>query len=58
MMPPPFIGFHRFPAYLYGNRAWPTVYLIDKQGLIRHTHLGEGIYAQTEQQIQMLLAER
>ncbi len=42
----------------YGNRAWPAVYLIDKQGLIRYTHIGEGRYAQTEQQIQTLLAER
>ena len=41
----------------YGNRAWPAVYLIDKQGLIRYTHIGEGSYAQTEQQIQTLLAE-
>ena len=42
----------------YGNRAWPTVYLIDKHGLIRYSHIGEGSYAQTEQQIQILLAER
>jgi thiol-disulfide isomerase/thioredoxin len=42
----------------YGNRAWPTVYLIDKHGLIRYTHIGEGRYAQTEQQIETLLAER
>ncbi|MBI3799509.1 MAG: redoxin domain-containing protein [Deltaproteobacteria bacterium] len=41
----------------YGNRAWPTVYLIDKEGLIRYSRLGEGSYAQTEQQIQTLLAE-
>jgi hypothetical protein len=34
------------------------VYLIDKQGLIRYSHIGEGSYAQTEQQIQALLAER
>jgi thiol-disulfide isomerase/thioredoxin len=42
----------------YGNRAWPAVYLIDTHGLIRYTHVGEGRYAQTEQQIQALLAER
>ena len=42
----------------YGNRAWPTVYLIDKQGFLRYTHIGEGSYTQTEQQIQVLLAER
>jgi thiol-disulfide isomerase/thioredoxin len=42
----------------YGNRAWPVIYLIDKQGVIRYSHVGEGSYVQTEQQIQMLLAER
>jgi thiol-disulfide isomerase/thioredoxin len=42
----------------YGNRAWPTLYLIDKQGVLRYTHIGEGSYALTEQQIQALLAER
>ncbi len=42
----------------YGNRAWPTVYLIDKQGVIRYLHLGEGAYEQTDQFIQELLAER
>jgi thiol-disulfide isomerase/thioredoxin len=42
----------------YGNKAWPTVHLIDKQGFIRYTHIGEGSYSQTEQQIQALLAER
>jgi len=34
------------------------VYLIDKQGFIRYTHIGEGSYVQTKQQIQTLLAER
>lgn len=41
----------------YNNRYWPTVYLIDKQGNIRYTHIGEGRYEQTEQAIIDLLAE-
>jgi thiol-disulfide isomerase/thioredoxin len=41
----------------YGNTAWPAWYLIDKRGIIRYTHVGEGAYAETEQQIQRLLAE-
>jgi thiol-disulfide isomerase/thioredoxin len=42
----------------YGNRAWPTVYFIDKQGVIRYLHVGEGAYEQTDQFIRELLAER
>lgn len=42
----------------YGNRYWPAFYLIDKQGIIRYTRFGEGGYAQTEKQIQALLAEQ
>lgn len=41
----------------YGQRYWPTMYLIDKQGAIRYTRIGEGRYDQTEQAIQTLLAE-
>jgi thiol-disulfide isomerase/thioredoxin len=41
----------------YNNHAWPTIYLIDKQGILRYFHVGEGRYAETEQQIQTLLAE-
>ncbi|MBN2500756.1 MAG: redoxin domain-containing protein [Anaerolineales bacterium] len=41
----------------YNNRYWPTLYLIDKQGNIRYTHIGEGAYAETEAAIQALLAE-
>lgn len=41
----------------YNNRYWPTLYLIDKQGQIRYTHIGEGSYAQTERVIDALLAE-
>lgn len=42
----------------YGNRAWPTVYLIDKQGVIRYRRIGEGAYAQTDEFIRELLAEK
>ena len=41
----------------YKNHYWPTMYLIDKQGHIRYVHIGEGKYAETEQNIQTLLAE-
>jgi thiol-disulfide isomerase/thioredoxin len=42
----------------YNVEAWPTVFLLDKQGRIRWMHVGEGNYAETERQIQKLLAER
>jgi len=41
----------------YGNRFWPTLYLIDRAGQIRHTHIGEGDYGHTETAIRTLLAE-
>lgn len=41
----------------FGNRAWPTFYLIDKQGQIVYSHIGEGAYARTEEAIRRLLAE-
>lgn len=41
----------------YRNIYWPTLYLIDKQGLIRYSHVGEGAYDETERVIQQLLAE-
>ena len=41
----------------YGNRYWPAMYLIDKQGVIRHVRIGEGGYQETERLIQSLLAE-
>lgn len=41
----------------YGQRYWPTMYLIDKQGIIRYTSIGEGGYDRTERAIQTLLAE-
>ena len=42
----------------FGNQYWPRDYLIDSQGYIRHDHIGEGGYDQTEKAIQSLLAER
>lgn len=42
----------------YGNRYWPAMYLIDKQGTIRYVRIGEGGYQDTERLIQGLLAER
>lgn len=43
--------------HAYNNEYWPTVYLIDKQGRMRYSHIGEGDYGTTEQMIQRLLAE-
>jgi len=42
----------------YNNKYWPTLYLIDKTGHIRYTHIGEGNYEKTEEAIQSLLAEK
>jgi len=41
----------------YKVEAWPTVFLLDKQGRIRWMHVGEGGYREAEQLIQKLLAE-
>jgi thiol-disulfide isomerase/thioredoxin len=41
----------------YGNRFWPTMYLIDHAGRIRYTQVGEGNYGGTERAIRALLAE-
>ena len=41
----------------YGNRYWPTMYLIDRAGQIRYTQIGEGNYRRTEAAIRTLLAE-
>jgi len=42
----------------YNNEYWPEEYLIDQDGLVRENNIGEGNYAETEQNIQKLLAER
>ena len=41
----------------FDNRYWPAWYLIDRQGRIRHEHVGEGGYDETEAWIERLLAE-
>jgi thiol-disulfide isomerase/thioredoxin len=41
----------------YSNRYWPAKYLIDTQGRLRYYHFGEGLYQETEKQIQKLLSE-
>ena len=39
----------------FANRAWPALYLADKQGAIRFQHFGEGRYEDSERAIQELL---
>ncbi len=41
----------------YNVRAWPTLVLVDKKGIIRYSHIGEGAYSATESTIKQLLAE-
>ena len=41
----------------YKNRYWPAKYLIDKEGVVRYTHFGEGAYSETEANIRALLEE-
>ena len=42
---------------LYKVEAWPTLFLLDKQGRVRWTRVGEGAYGETEQVIKDLLVE-
>ena len=41
----------------YNTRYWPTLLLIDKLGVVRYAHVGEGAYDLTEQTILRLLGE-
>src|SRR5215831_1479417 len=41
----------------YKVEAWPTLFVLDKQGHVRWSHEGEGAYAETEEVIKKLLAE-
>ena len=42
----------------FGVRAWPTLVLVDRMGVVRYRHIGEGEYASAEAMIRRLLAER
>jgi thiol-disulfide isomerase/thioredoxin len=39
----------------FGNRAWPALYFVDADGLIRDRHYGEGRYEESERVLQRLL---
>jgi hypothetical protein len=41
----------------YANRYWPAAVLVDKKGIVRFTHIGEGAYAEMERLIRALLVE-
>jgi peptide-methionine (R)-S-oxide reductase len=43
--------------WAYNVEAWPTMFVLDKEGRIRWSHVGEGAYEETEGLIQKLLAE-
>jgi hypothetical protein len=39
----------------FANHYWPALYFVDKDGVIRDQHFGEGRYEQSEERIQRLL---
>jgi thiol-disulfide isomerase/thioredoxin len=39
----------------FANHYWPALYFVDRDGLIRDQHFGEGRYEQSERSIQRLL---
>jgi hypothetical protein len=42
----------------FAVRAWPTIVAVDRKGVIRYSHIGEGAYDKTELVIKQLLAEK
>jgi alkyl hydroperoxide reductase subunit AhpC len=42
----------------YSIWAWPSAVIVDRKGVIRYTHVGEGAYRETEGAIRNLLAEQ
>ena len=41
----------------FGVRYWPTTVLVDRKGIVRYWHIGEGGYDESEAMIRRLLAE-
>jgi len=41
----------------FGVRYWPTTLLVDRKGIVRYWHIGEGAYEDGEAMIRRLLAE-
>lgn len=41
----------------YGNRYWPTQYLIDRRGVLRQFFIGDGSDSEVEAALRALLAE-
>src|SRR5215212_2291826 len=39
----------------FDNHYWPALYFVDREGIIRDSHFGEGRYEQSERQLQRLL---
>jgi thiol-disulfide isomerase/thioredoxin len=39
----------------FSNHYWPALYFVDRDGVIRDTHFGEGRYEQSERELQRLL---
>jgi thiol-disulfide isomerase/thioredoxin len=39
----------------YGTYYWPTLYLVDREGIVRYVKVGEGGYWKTERMIRKLL---
>jgi thiol-disulfide isomerase/thioredoxin len=40
----------------FDNHYWPALYFVDRDGVIRDQHFGEGRYEQSERELQRLLA--
>ena len=41
----------------FDNHYWPALYFVDRDGIIRDQHFGEGRYEQSERSIQRLLGK-